>query len=969
MLNLKCGKIVCKRLNIRWFFFFCVVLFQVLQVQMIDAQFVTPGQLPADRKLIKLSYDNFSLVTTKGNGDLPFKSLMALESALKYDSSFVLPKFRRFTVWINPEEIRSNGRVAWAPRRMELFSMPPQDQEPGNWIEHLTVHETHHVKQMEYLKKGPLKVLSWVFGEQAIGVGAGLLPLWYLEGDAVVAENMAFPSARGTMPSFTMIDRTELLSEEYGSPGYSVSMLGSYKRPSGGHYPMGYTMAASIRDSFGAGVLYNAVENVARRPYLITPFSYSLKQQTGLNSVQWYEHAKAMYSEAWKEEFEMEPTPFKRLNMRFNKSYVNYSNPVWLDDSTCIVQKQGIGMLRSFVILRGLESEKTLHIPYPSGGGRISSGGGIIVWTEYLTHVRWTGKSRSVVKAMDVRLNKQLSLEYKESGFSPSLTADGSKMVLVNVSSDNTHNLVIISMPEGREYARYSAPGDEQIQMPVWYNNNTHIVAVLNSSDGQRLASMDIASGEWSMLTECSFAHITDLTSSGQGKQLFFTGDSGKVSNIYVYTPENGISQITRSLYGASSPSVNRQGTRLLYSDYTPRGYDVVETVIDTSLWSGVSLHGSSSFLDRQAQRLYNPIKMDTALYLTYKIKESEYRKWQHPFRLHSWAPFYYDYKEMDMSDPDIMPGFVLVSQNTTGTVSSIAGMSFREEPLFHTRMVFRGWYPVFELDADIGGKQGYAYYEDVTRPRTGTRVFMSAGTYIPLSFPLSRGVFRIYPSYNLNYSNDLLFNGEKSYTKGLSYTKAGLQASLYRYSSSVHIAPPLGISGSVQWFTSPIHDNGPGDMWTFKSIVWLPGLAPFHSVRVTSGYQRQESGTLLYSSELDFPRGHYKLPTTDLTRVLAEYSFPWAYPDFEVGSGLYIKRLRSAVFGDWAYNKPFNYRDHYFQSKKMTTAGADVIADFHILGLPMPFSAGTRVMYMPSMPSNTKWAFEVLFSMDITGF
>ena len=967
MLNLKCGKIVCKRLNIRWFFFFCVVLFQTPQIQRVDAQFVTPGQLPSNRKLIKLSSDNFSLVTTKGNGSLPFKSLTALESALKYDSSFVLPGFRRLSVWINPEEIRSNGRVAWAPRRMELFSMPPQDQEPGNWIEHLAVHETHHVKQMEYLKKGPIKALSWVFGEQAIGVGAGLLPLWYLEGDAVVAENMAFPSARGVMPSFTMIDRTELLSEEYGLPRYSVSMLGSYKRPSGGHYAMGYTISATIRDSFGAGVLYNAVENVARRPYQITPFSASLKQQTGLNSIQWYKYTRAMYSEVWKEELEAEPTPFKRLNMRFNKRYINYSNSAWLDDTICIAQKQGIGQLRSFVILSGLENEKTLHIPYPSGGGRISSGGGIITWTEYLTHARWNGKSKSVVRAMDIKTHKQLRLEYEESGFSPSLTADGSKMVLVDVSNDNTHSLVLLSMPDGREYARYPAPEEEQIQMPVWYENNTHIVAVLNSSYGQRLASMDIVSGKWSILTEYSFAHITDLASSGQGKQLFFTGDFGKVSNIYAYNPENGISQVTRSLYGASSPSVNKSGTRLLYSDYTPRGYDVVETVIDSSLWKG--LPDNTSFLSQQALRLSNPISMDTSLYSGSGVKESEYRKWQHPFRLHSWAPFYYDYKEMDMSDPDIMPGFVLVSQNTTGTVSSIAGMSFREEPLFHVRTVFRGWYPVFELDADVGGKQGYAYYEDVTLPKTDTRFSVSAGTYVPLSFPLSRGIFRIYPSYNLNYSNDFLFNGENSYTKGLSYTKTGLQASLYRYSSSVHIAPPLGISGSVQWFSSPLHDNGPGDMWTFKSIIWLPGLASFHSVRVTSGYQRQEPGSLLYSSELDFPRGHYKRPTIDLTRVLTEYSFPWAYPDFEAGSWLYVKRLRSAVFGDWAYNKPFNYGKRYFPSKQMTTAGADVIADFHILGLPMPFSAGTRVMYMPSMPSGTNWSFEVLFSMDITGF
>ena len=42
----------------------------------------------------------------------------------------------------------SNGNVALAPRKSELYTMPSQDP-TDDWLEHLCVHEFRHVVQLD----------------------------------------------------------------------------------------------------------------------------------------------------------------------------------------------------------------------------------------------------------------------------------------------------------------------------------------------------------------------------------------------------------------------------------------------------------------------------------------------------------------------------------------------------------------------------------------------------------------------------------------------------------------------------------------------------------------------------------------------------------------------------------------------------------------------------------------------------
>ena len=64
---------------------------------------------------------------------------------------------------------------------------------------------------MQALNKGISKALNTVFGEHILGALSGLLvPLWFMEGDAVVAETAMSPTGRGHTPEYKMLFKAQL---------------------------------------------------------------------------------------------------------------------------------------------------------------------------------------------------------------------------------------------------------------------------------------------------------------------------------------------------------------------------------------------------------------------------------------------------------------------------------------------------------------------------------------------------------------------------------------------------------------------------------------------------------------------------------------------------------------------------------------------------------------------------------------
>ena len=156
----------------------------------LKAQFYVTGDNPGRLKWNTIDTDNFSIIYPQGSDSL----------AREY--GYKLEKYRlpvsRSTGYLNKGRMpvvmhaynAANGSVAWAPKRMDLFTIPsPYSPEPLPWSTMLSVHEGRHVTQMQFGMTKAQKPFVWVFGEMWNILASLIYPgLSNIEGDAVIAE-------------------------------------------------------------------------------------------------------------------------------------------------------------------------------------------------------------------------------------------------------------------------------------------------------------------------------------------------------------------------------------------------------------------------------------------------------------------------------------------------------------------------------------------------------------------------------------------------------------------------------------------------------------------------------------------------------------------------------------------------------------------------------------------------------------
>ena len=146
------------------------------------------------------------------------------ENAQKAASIFSLLYHHANTLQLHPKKISiimhadggvSNGNVALAPRKSELYTMPSQDP-TDDWLEHLCVHEFRHVVQLDKVNQGLTKDLYYLFGEIfPIAVVGVYVPMWFMEGDAVCFETAVGHLGRGRSPEFLNEMKAQILKKGF----------------------------------------------------------------------------------------------------------------------------------------------------------------------------------------------------------------------------------------------------------------------------------------------------------------------------------------------------------------------------------------------------------------------------------------------------------------------------------------------------------------------------------------------------------------------------------------------------------------------------------------------------------------------------------------------------------------------------------------------------------------------------------
>ncbi|MGB9746117.1 MAG: TolB family protein [Bacteroidales bacterium] len=932
-------------------------------------QFYTSGQDPAGIKWMQLKGNHFRLMYPIAFSVEAKRFAVLLDTCIEPVSRTMPSATRKFPVVIHPYSIESNGFVIWAPWRMEIFPLPPQDIDAEDWLTQLAIHEYRHIVQLQKLNQGFTRGLGILAGEQGPGVVSGLIPRWFLEGDAVNTETTLGIGKRGQLPSFHMELRTLLLSQPEPYP-FLKAMLGSYRNFVPDYYQYGYVMVSWTEEKYPAGVFPKAIDFTARRPYLLYPFGISLKKTTGLNQPGLYKKAMQDLRDKWNRQMPMQAFPDKYIwNKRKNKDYVTYRFPVFFNDSTVIACKSGLGEVPSFIkIGKGGKEKKILHYG-AENMVRISVANNQLVWTEIKSDIRWQNRSYSVIKRLDLSTGKQYRVAKKSRYFAPVLSVDAVQIAVVRITPENAVSLVILQTKDGKILKEIPSPGNAMLMEPCWLGNS-NIGVLLQEQEGKSIWKYDLESNTWCRILPATTEELGNL--SGFWPWLLFRGGFTGISNIFALNClDSSVWQVTSVRYGAVSPSVSADGKRIVYSDYTANGYDIAEIPFDTALWKRWN---SQSLIPNAPLAVGQyPVSQKQAFSGSNagSFTETPYRQWLHLFSIHSWLPFYADYDLLQQGDPALGLGFILLGQDLLNTSYLSFGNDWSKGyPIWKGTWTYAGLYPVIRIQAERGGQPlVYRAGANALPALEKDHFRISTRMSFPLNHTNGAWLQSMHPSVEWEYKNDWFYKPDQAtFIRGIHYFNVNLYGYRYFRLAPRDISPRFGQIAELNLNFSPFSSDEIGPLLYGKFGIFLPGIGKHHSTFVNYWFLNQfyTKSRYLYSSGGFFPRGYIPAVSAEMHKWSIDYRFPLWYPDWHIQTLFYLKRIRADMFSDYATGNILSDNRQAFNKKEFFSCGATLYTDFHLFRIIFPFSLGLRILYIPEF--NT-FQFAHLINIDLTDF
>lgn len=949
------------------------VLFLLAQVTF--AQYYDTGQDPAYLKWMQIKTDRFTVIYPKTYASEGIAFARSLDEAYTKVRTLYPDMKIKIPVVIHSYTSQSNGYVAWAPRRIELYPTPEQNAIPLDTKELLTIHELTHVFQMQSLNKGFSKAMSFVLGEQFIGITAALLPMWFLEGNAVFAESVLTESGRGRTPSFQK--QLKSIAVDKGRMyNYDRITNGSFKYNIPDYYESGYQIISWALAKYDPQIWNRVLNFTAEQPFTLSPVNISLRKSIGLNKKKLFTQTFDTLTKIWVNEIaENNLMAYEALNPYKNGEYVNYSSPILIEKDSIIAIKSTLSEPNEFVLINPLgKTEKKIHTPgllYPLF---ISYGSKKLVWVETQPDPRWKNRNYSVIRLLDLNNYRIRMLSHKSRYMAASISPDGKKIAAVENTTSNINNLVIIDSETGNVLQTIPTPGNCYLQRPGWGQGGKKITFISLTKAGEGIISYSLSDQKWDILVE---AGKDDLQASYlQNDSLYFISSLSGTDNIFLRTPDGKATRITSSRFGVTDFSL--KGGKLIFSDYNSLGNDICTAPLSATENVNGGISSSSFLINRFNIRSEPSDDLKNTVYTP-----DPYRKWKHLFNFHSWMPFYADLEEIQADPLSVRPGITLMTQNQLSTLISSIGYEYSQEKkhVFHSQITWKGWYPIIESQLDYGDDP--LIYNTGTNGETrnnpvqiSTGVRFTNTISLPLSFNSGRFTQYIRPSITSEYKNSYIFKSDVGkYDYGQTILSGRLFFSnSYRYALR-DIYPKWAQTLDLNWTSAPFDKGLYGSVRTMKMSFYFPGFLPDNGIKVRYEKEKQSNATLLFSNRISIPRGYPDLFSKEADFISVDYVMPLVYPDFNISSLFYLKRIRAGLFYDWVsgpgnafYESGTNGFAQFTRSSAnecFKSFGLELLADFHVLRIPYMISGGIQTAWKDrgKMPS-----FELLFTIDIYG-
>lgn len=938
------------------------------------AQFYDTGTDPASIRWYQIKTKNFRVVYPLAYRNEAVKSAMELEEAFSNLSDKYSQGRRNYrtNVLIHSLSTESNGYVSWAPRRMELYPAPSQNNIPQPHSRQLAVHETVHIMQMKALERGFSGFMSRLAGQQFTGAVAALLPNWFYEGDAVLYESLLSPGGRGENPSFNKSLKALYLTRPEGY-SFDKLLLGSYRDYTPDHYQFGFRVMEYSRARYGNDLWKDAVLFSAKYPFTINPVNLSLNASAGLTKNKLYRETFDTLQILWnKESLSDASVEYDILNRNKRGDYISYHSPAFVGNDSIIAIRTSLYEPSSVVLItqEGKE-EKRLTITGSIYPFMITAGGGKVAWAENSPDPRWENRTYSNIVVYDIKSKVARKITSRERLTAPAISADGKMLAASENSSENINSLVLVNGSDGEIIKRIATPGNGFPQRPRWSETGTEISVILLTDKGEGVFTYSVKDDSWAVIIEPEHVDLNDAYMTSD--TLYFISAASGTDNLYYMVPGGETHRVTRSRFGLTNFDIVNDD--IIFSDYTIEGnyigtkkltgeeynyYD--RKPLPSSLIISIPGYGE----DRHSEATLTSVT-------TTSYPATRYRKWQNLFNVHSWMPFYADLDELTTDPLAVRPGATLFSQNLMSSLITSLGYEYSEgNHILHSGVVWKGWYPVVDFKMSYGGEAQIVTgnVQGVTPSSVSPAMRTTTEVYIPFLFTIGKYSQYLRPSFTHQYSNRYIYDqSDDAFDYGQHFLSGRFYFSNSRRSSYRSIYPVWAQVFDYNYTAAPFDREYYGSISTLRTTLYFPGFLRNHGLRIRYQAEQQNPERFIQYNRAMFPRGYSSIISEKLKTLSADYVFPLFYPDFNVWSILYVKRVRGSLF----YDVSEGWNNRYVEmnrlvrgTEKFNSFGGELLTDFNLFRIPFDITGGVRMGYIPD---GARTFTELVFSIDIHGF
>jgi hypothetical protein len=834
-------------------------------------------------------------------------------------------KQKQVNILLQHQTVISNAYVGLAPFRSEFYLTPDQNSfELGTlpWADQLAIHEFRHVQQYNNFNVGLSKAMHLLFGEAGQALGNDIaIPNWFFEGDAVYNETLVSRQGRGRLPYFFNGYRALWTAGK----NYSWMKLrnGSLVDYVPDHYPLGYMMVAYGREKYGDTFWKNVTHDAAAYKSPVYPFHSAIKKYAGVS----YKTFRTAALDHFKQQFSTDG--ITKLPKKSQHFIADQEYPSYINDSTIIYVKSTYNQRPHFVVKTGTK-EREIAARSLSLDNYFSYRDGKVVYASYKPDARWGNRVYNDLMVLDIKTGEERRITHKSRYFSPAFSADGKRIVAVQIDGTGKSQLHVLDASTGRLITAFANPRKYVHTYPQFYDDETIVSTARDSVGFVNMILTNIQSGDKKFVggsgTPVGFTRVKSdgifFTKTYDLKdRLFLLKDYNtfEIQNptqntqLSFYQPAasaNKIAWVAPTAYGYRITEVDKKNTQLVER-------------IDNGVYDAPNM-GITSLTKDSAASILEAMPADS-----FAIKP--YRKSFQLLNFHSLIPTF--------NDPNYT--VALYGENIINTFQSQILFNYNRNEGYKElgfNAIYAGLFPYISA--------GVNYTVDRRARIQTTNVYWNefdihGGLQVPFNLSAGKNITGLTLGSSLHYSHTSFQQMYASIlNKSYTYLNSTITFSSHIQQARQNIYPRFGESIAMNYKRAV---NGlRANQLLLAGTVYLPGIFKNNSLVVNLAHQESgQDNVFSFSNNFPFSRGYSVENLFNQDKVGVNYHLPIAYPDAGIANTVYFLRVRANAFYDYTHGS-------YLYSNKTTKNG---ISTVEILTAKSTFrSAGAELFF------DTKW-------------